>query len=147
MRPILQPELSNQKALLGTRSLILLAMAALTVTMILAACSSDDQPEPPGGVDFVYLQPDNPRDSVVIEMTGVDSLTVLQLLQKAFKVKNMTSVQGAFVTHIDEVGGPDGYFWIYTVNDEILPTACDRVTPDNGDVIRWYYRHGGMKEE
>lgn len=147
MRSILQPEPSTGKATLTAKPLIMLAMAALTIMMIMAACSSEEQPEPPGGVDFTFIQPEDPRDSVVIEMTGVDSLNVLELLQKAFRVKHMSSVQGAFVTHIDDIGGPDECFWVYSVNGEMMPTACDRVTPENGDVIRWYYRRGGMKEK
>jgi hypothetical protein len=116
---------------------------------LFAACSSDNQkPEPvAGGVPFAYVEPADSRDSLVVEMTGVDSLTVFELLQKAVRVEYLSSVQGVFVTYIEDVGGPGDYYWVYSINGEMANVACDRLTPRNGDEVRWHFRRGGVRED
>jgi hypothetical protein len=80
------------------------------------------------------------KDSLVIELEGVDSVTVFDLLKEKHRVEYKSSLQGVFVTAIDSVKGGDGYFWVYTVNGNPAQTACDRYITKNGDKIEWLFR-------
>lgn len=125
----------------------ILLTLSLIVMLLAIACSDESEVAPPeGGVEFSYLEPTDERDSVLIQMIGVDTLTVFDLLKKALPEKHMSSVKGAFVTYIDDIGGPDEYFWIYTINGELVSEACDRFTPESGDIICWHYRGSGLAE-
>ena len=125
----------------------LLLFISLMVMFLALSCSDGSDVAPPeGGVEFSYLQPTDSNDSVLIQMIGVDTLTVFGLLQKALPEKHMSSVKGVFVTYIDETGGPDEYFWVFTINGEMISEASDHFTPETGDTIRWHYRQGGLSE-
>lgn len=85
-------------------------------------------------------------DSLVFEMVGVDSMTVLDVLFQQHEVKHMTSLKGAYVIRIDDIPNEGGYFWMYSVNDEMGQVACDLYTTKNGDRIRWHYRMAGSMQ-
>jgi len=126
---------------------IIVIWALAAAAMLIVGCTEEETAPPPvGGVEYAFVEPEDERDSVLLEMEGTDSLTVFGLLEKALTVRHMSSVQGAFVTHIDGIGGPDEHFWLYSVNDEFQKVAADRYTPEEGDVIRWHYRYRGGKE-
>lgn len=80
------------------------------------------------------------KDSLVIELEGVDSVSVFDLLKEKHLVEYHPSLQGVFVTAIDSVSGGDGYFWIYAVNDTPAQVACDKYITKNGDTIKWLFR-------
>ncbi|MFZ5980543.1 MAG: DUF4430 domain-containing protein [Candidatus Zixiibacteriota bacterium] len=79
-------------------------------------------------------------DSLVIELTGIDSLSVFEILRASHPVEYQSSFQGVFVTAIDSVSGGGGYFWVYEVNDSAATVACDKYLTRNGDRIKWYFR-------
>lgn len=79
-------------------------------------------------------------DSLVIELTGVDSLSVFDILRENHQVESKSSLQGVFITGIDSVEGGGGYFWVYEVNDSTASVACDKYMTRNGDKIVWYFR-------
>ncbi len=83
---------------------------------------------------------DKPTDSLVIELTAVDSLSVFDLLQRTHRVEFNRSAMGVFVTSIDSVENGGGYYWIYSVNDSAGQTAADRHITTPGDHVRWHYR-------
>ena len=80
------------------------------------------------------------KDSLVIELEGVDSVSVFELLKEKHQVEYKSSLQGVFVTAIDSVRAGDGYFWVYTVNDKPAQVACDIYITKNGDKIKWLLR-------
>jgi len=82
------------------------------------------------------------HDSLVIELTGVDSITVLDLLVADHQVDYRNTAAGAFVTAIDGVESAADWFWVYSVNDTSPSMACDRQLTSNGDRVRWHFRKG-----
>ena len=87
------------------------------------------------------LEATGPGDSLVIELAGVDSTTVLDLLERAHEVEVRGTVTGTFVTSIDSVPARDGYFWVYSVNDSMATVACDKYVTGTGDRVKWHYRN------
>ncbi len=79
-------------------------------------------------------------DSVVIELAGIDSMTVFDLLRERHQVEFKSSALGVFVTAIDSVENSSGAYWIYTVNDSTPNVACDKCMTQNGDVVMWHFR-------
>jgi hypothetical protein len=79
-------------------------------------------------------------DSVTINLTGEDSVSVFALLRRDHKVDYKSTAMGVFVTGIDSLKTGSGYFWVYTVNDTTPPVACNRVLTRNGDSVQWHYR-------
>lgn len=84
-----------------------------------------------------------PRDSVVVTLLCEDSISVLGLLQQAHQVEFRSSAMGAFVTSIDSVAGGGDAFWLYSVNDTMVPLAADRMIVQPGDTVRWHLRLPG----
>ena len=112
----------------------------------MAACGSD-QPEPESKTtettDTTATAPSTFSDSLVIELTGIDSVTVLDLLLSAHQVDYRTSLNGAFVTGIDSHENGGDCFWIYTVNDTKPSVACDKYYTSDGDRVKWHFRRMG----
>lgn len=77
------------------------------------------------------------RDSVVIIMTGGDSLSVFDILRQSHKIEHRATSTGVFVTAIDDVHKTDNADWIYTVNNSMIPVAADKYIVDAQDTIRW----------
>jgi len=107
----------------------------ISVILLLIACSSDR--EKPAADKAAVAEV---KDSLVIELEGVDSVSVFDLLKEKHAVDYKSSLQGVFVTAIDSVSGGDGYFWVYAVNDTPAQTACDKYITKNGDRIKWLFR-------
>jgi len=80
------------------------------------------------------------RDSVVIELSGADSLTVLDLLLAGHQVAYKSTAAGVFVTAIDSIKNGGGAYWIYSVNDSLPQVACDRYVTKDGDMVKWHFR-------
>ncbi|MFH1373553.1 MAG: DUF4430 domain-containing protein [bacterium] len=79
-------------------------------------------------------------DSVVIELVGIGSTTVFELLKQQHQVDFKSSALGVFVTAIDSVENGSGAYWIYTVNDSTPNVACDKFLTESGDVVKWHFR-------
>jgi len=85
----------------------------------------------------------DPSDSLILEMTGIDSMTVLDILKREHDVSHMSSLKGAYVIRIDETANEGGYYWLYSVNGVMGEVACDKHVTGTGDVVRWHYRKTG----
>lgn len=88
----------------------------------------------------------NAADSLILEMVGVDSLSVLDVLSQQHKARHISSLKGAYVLGIDDIGNGDGYFWMYSVNDVMGEVACDKYITKTGDRVRWHYRFSGSMQ-
>ena len=85
----------------------------------------------------------DPRDSLVIELTGETSRTVFDLLVKHYRVIYMSSARGIFVKEIDSVENSDSHSWIYSVNGEFGTVACNVYVTNAGDMVKWHFRRIG----
>lgn len=111
------------------------------VSLSLAGCSQSDQ----GGSDQSAARAlteaaAEPFDSVVIELRGVDSVTVFEILRRAHEVDFFTTAAGVFVKAIDSLENSNDFFWVYSVNGTMPQVASDKYLTSNGDSIRWHYR-------
>ena len=79
-------------------------------------------------------------DSVILEFTGKDSLTVLQLLEEKHQVQKKSSALGVFINGIDSIENKNGFYWMYSVNDSMGKVACDKYVTQSGDRVKWVYR-------
>ena len=82
-------------------------------------------------------------DSLVIELTGVDSLNVLELLKREHEVEYRGTAAGAFVTAIGPTATCAEYFWLFSINDTFPTVACDRCVVSANDRVRWHFRRVG----
>ncbi len=80
------------------------------------------------------------QDSLVIELVGRDSVSVLDLLKQSHQVKSWSTVEGSFVQQIDSLDGTQNLFWIYSVNDTTPNIASDKYLTHNGDRVKWHFR-------
>lgn len=115
--------------------------AFLILALILAGCRSEDSSR------SQELDPDQDsallpaaHDSLIIEMEGVDSLSVFDVLKAQHQVDYFSTAAGVFVRAIDSIGGDSRTFWVYSVNDSVAQVACDRYITRSGDRIRWHFR-------
>ncbi|MCP4684560.1 MAG: DUF4430 domain-containing protein, partial [bacterium] len=94
-----------------------LFLLPLMLTLTFLACSeqADSTADNKTAVDSAAIAA--PIDSLVITLVGVDSVSVLNLLQTHHTVDIQESSMGAFVKAIDSVENAGGYFWLYSVND------------------------------
>jgi hypothetical protein len=108
--------------------------AAAVIYMLGLACGSADE-----GGSSVALSADS-SDSLRIELVGVDSISVLDLLRRGHEVAIKHSAMGVFVTGIDSFENSTEAFWLYSVNDTMPQVGCDEVITRTGDRIVWHYR-------
>lgn len=109
----------------------------VTVCLFLSGCKSDPAPadQPAASKDSV-----SPRDSVVFDLAGQDSLSVFDLLQLDHQVDYRSTAMGVFVTAIDSISQCDHAYWVYSINDTMPKLAADRMLTRSGDRIRWHLR-------
>lgn len=88
-------------------------------------------------------RPAKNRDSVVVELAGADSVTVLDLLRAGHKVDYLSTAGGVFVKSIDSVTNGTSVFWIYSVNDTNPKVSADRMLTRTGDRVIWHFRKMG----
>ena len=86
------------------------------------------------------IVPSISSDSILIELAGVDSQTVFDLLRNSHQVEFKSSVMGVFVTAIDSIENGDGAYWMCSVNDSMPQIACDKYITKDGDVVKWCFR-------
>lgn len=107
---------------------------ALILPVLLFGCGSE-----PGDVGLAS----GANDSLVIELTGVDSVSVFDLLLQEHDVDYVSGGMGVFVKAIDSVENSPGVYWLYSVNDTIAQVAADRYITSDGDRVRWHFRRSG----
>lgn len=118
------------------------AVMALCFLAVLSTCSSKQQTDKQES-DTAVQTSGKPEDSLVIELAGVDSLTVLELLQREHDVKYRNTAAGAFVTSIGSATSSAEYFWLFSVNDSFPTVACDRCVISGNDRVKWHFRRVG----
>ncbi len=110
--------------------------SAMLICLLIWGCSSTED-EPAGDDANFDARAD---DSLIIEMTGVDSLTVFDILVAAHEVDYLTTASGVFVRAIDSIENNNRYFWLFSINDTVVMVAADRYVTSDSDRIRWHYR-------
>lgn len=105
----------------------------LVLVCAICGCQQTDLPEkrPPAT--------GNATDSLVIEMTAIDSISPLELLLAEHQVEYRSSMMGSFVTAIDSVEVSSAGYWIYKVNDTTPKVACDKMILIPGDRLAWRF--------
>lgn len=84
--------------------------------------------------------PAHSRDSVVVELTGADSVSVFDLLKATHTVDYLSTAGGVFVKAIDSVANGTSTYWVYSVNDTTPKVAADRMFTRAGDRVVWHFR-------
>lgn len=124
----------------GNRYLAVLLV--VLISMLIASCSQEngrDRKNPDRTIENKTVLADL-TDSIVIELAGIDSMTVFDLLKADHRVVSKLSVQGVYVTGIDGITNTRDHFWLYSVNDIMATVAADRYVTVNSDRVRWHYR-------
>lgn len=122
-------------------------VTALAALILITSCSEKEDSAKKADDEIVKkIDLADAADSLIFEMVGVDSMSVFDILSQQHKVRHMSSLKGAFVTTIDDIPNQGGYFWMYSVNDEMGQVACDLYITKNGDRIRWHYRMAGSMQ-
>lgn len=80
------------------------------------------------------------RDSVVVELSGRDSTSVLTLLEEKHEIVSVSSAMGTFVKAIDNVENSHFAFWLYSVNGEMSDVGADKYITSDGDTVKWHFR-------
>jgi len=105
------------------------------MAIFVTGCGSD---KTGGGAKTAALS--DKTDSLTIELDGRDAMSVLDLTAEKHEVETHESPMGTFVKAIDSVGSGDGYWWLFTINDSTINTACDKYITKKGDVIKWHFK-------
>jgi len=108
----------------------------------LSACSSKRQADTQASDTTAQIS-GQPEDSLVIELAGVDSLSVLELLQREHDIRYRNTAAGAFVISIGPAASSSEYFWLFSVNDSFPTVACNRCVVSGNDRVRWHFRRVG----
>lgn len=111
---------------------IILILITVIFSFIFISCSEPKQDDTKTESKY--------HDSLIVELEGSDSLTVLEILKLNHSVATKSTAMGEFVTGIDSTQIGDGYFWVYTVNDTTAKIACDLMRVNKTDRIKWYFR-------
>lgn len=77
-------------------------------------------------------------------MIAADSISALDLVVAEHHVVYTSSSMGAFVTEIDSIAGGDNGYWMYKVNDTMVPTASDKMILQPGDTLTWFLHQPGQ---
>ena len=125
------------------RTFLFRAVLSATVCAVLSAaagCSgqSDTAKKPASTADTARSS--TAQDSVLVELTGRDSVSVFDLLRQSHAVCFQESMGGVFVKQIDSAKNSASAFWIYSVNDTMPKVAADRLLTRTGDRVKWHFR-------
>ncbi|MEW5794941.1 MAG: DUF4430 domain-containing protein [Candidatus Zixiibacteriota bacterium] len=118
-------------------------ISILTFLAIITGCGRGQQAENRLSDTAASAQP-APQDSLVIDLVGIDSTTVLDLLLAKHRVDYRVTAGGAFVVAIGDAKNSAEYFWLYSVNDTMARVACDQYLTRTNDRVRWHYRKVGI---
>jgi hypothetical protein len=130
---------SRKESMPGPMKLLARLVAPLLLVAALAGCQSESKTDS-GQTDPAIQSDTTAQDSLRIELVGVDRVTVLDLLKAAHEVDYRGSAVGAFVTRVDRAESGSEFFWMFSVNDSLPNTACDRYVTSDGDRVVWHYR-------
>jgi hypothetical protein len=119
------------------KRLIPLGLILVLALVLWSGCSSEDSDHSAKTKDM------QPYDSIVIELPGKDSMSVLEVTDAAHDIDARTSAMGSFVIQIDTIRNSPGFFWVCSVNGEMIDVAADKYITRTGDVVRWHYRRFG----
>jgi uncharacterized protein DUF4430 len=106
----------------------------IIISCLFAFSCDKKQPE----TDSTVKEPAN--DSLVIELTGQNGKSVLEITGESHTLETDESGMGVFVRAIDSVFSGDEYWWVYTVNDSIANKACDKYITNDSDQVKWIYK-------
>lgn len=117
----------------------------LVLTLILAGislvCSKGEDAPSQKTADTLASEPKKKgRDSVVVTYVAQDTLSIFELLQQQHQVSYKSTTMGVFVYEIDSIANDDQTFWIYKVNDTMVPVASNTFHPRVGDTVSWHFR-------
>ena len=112
----------------GTRLLLIMSFIA---ALLLAACGEKAEEGSDAGQKAVVVENTDPQtsivladgegDSLVLELSGVDSMSVFEVLRRHHEVNFLSAIKGKFVVSIDLIENSGGYYWVYSVNDSMPP--------------------------
>ena len=108
--------------------------------IISTGCIKKIEDDSPASVAVDTISTIDQVDSLVITLVGVESKTVLDVLQDSHSVEMKSSAMGVFVIAIDSIENGNGTYWMYSVNGDMGQVACDRFLTRPDDTIRWHYR-------
>jgi hypothetical protein len=115
----------------GSRSpLHVVLILIVIVAASFAGCGSGDTNQPQ----------DSAADSVSVVLSGVDSVSVFDLLKENHAVDYRSTMAGVFVTGIDSVNNCRQAYWIYTINDTTPQVAADKMLTRDGNRVVWHFR-------
>ena len=122
----------------------LLTIFTLLLGLSLTSCGKKE--EPTNKLAVKQETPTEMKDSVVIEMDGVDGLNVLEVLKQEHEVNEVSSAMGTFVKGIDGVENDMHTFWFFEINGEMADLAADQIQTTPYDRIIWYFRQPGAEK-
>ncbi len=123
--------------MIDSQSRIILIM--LIYALVIVGCTADTDRTAQTKAETAEVS-DQPHDSLVIELTGVDSMSVLDLLEAGYPIEKVESVAGTFVKAINSVENNSSFFWLYSVNDSMGQVASDKYITHDSDRVKWHYR-------
>lgn len=110
----------------------------LALTALISAIGCGHKKE-----DAATSEDQDTGDIATVELTGRDSVSVLDLLREQHDVQFKQSSLGTFVTGIDTLEVTRETYWIYTVNDSAPDIGADRYITSDSDRVVWHYRQAG----
>ena len=141
MRPAMQSYLKIDSATLFLLSVLVSAMGC-TATV--------EAPRVDAGT--VSLSIDFPSDSqrgdIDVEVGCSASATVFEVMRRAqtdgvlefeHSANPLQEPASVFIKTIGGVGGADGQFWTYYINNELAKEGCGTCSAKPGDSVRWVY--------
>lgn len=117
------------------------AAVIIFLSTIIVSCSSEQSQQKPAPDTVAQAQ--TTGDSLVIELAGEDSVSVLELLKRDRLVEYRSTAAGAFVTAIGSTANSAEYFWLFSINDTFPTVACDRCVVSANDRVKWHFRRVG----
>jgi hypothetical protein len=111
----------------------------LITAIIIFACSTKDNTS----ADKKNSDEITSKDSLTIELTGIDNKTVFDILNENHQIDYQSSSMGVFVKAIDSIYNSSEIFWLFSVNDSMAKTSSDKFMTKNGDIIKWHFRKTG----
>lgn len=115
------------------------ACGPLLVSLLLVGCLGKD-PRPAGTVADSTAASASKADSVVHSWVATDTSSVLEQLRSRHQIESVESSMGVFVKGIDSVINDQSTYWIYKVNDTMVPLGAGLFHTRTGDTVRWIFR-------
>ena len=123
----------------------------LSVLILAVGCTATAEAPPQVDTGTVSLSIDFPADSlqddIEVDVACSANTTVFEIMRRAqtdrvleFECSSSPLQESlVFVATIGGVGGDDGQFWTYYINNELAKEGCGTRSTKPGDSIRWVY--------